>query len=291
MAEKIEELVQEYRQGGISRREFIQRAVVLTGSVAAATSLLDAMVPPPAAAAQVDPNDPALVSGSVQFPGPAGTVFGYQSRPKASGRYPGIIVIHENRGLSTHIEDVTRRFAKEGFAALAVDYLSRQGGTAKVSPDGGAIGNIRELVTGDVIKGETEAALNYLRGRPEVRGDRIGIVGFCWGGQTTFSAVTAVRGLRAAVVFYGRSPNPLDLVQHIEVPVLAHYGELDKGITDGAPQTAAAMKQYNKSFEYKVYAGAKHAFHSDTEADRYHPEAAKEAWQRTLEFFKKHLKG
>lgn len=289
MAEEIKELIQEYRDGRITRREFIQRAVVLTGGLAAATSLLDSLLSPPAYAAQVDPKDPTLASGMVQFSGPAGTVFGYQSRPKASGSYPGIIIVHANSGLDEHILDVARRFAKQSFVALAPDYLSRKGGTANVPGAEKGLGNIRELVTSEVIKGDTEASVAYLRNLKEVRGDRIGITGFCWGGETAFYAATQVRGLRALVVFYGRSPKPLDLVKQIEGPILAHYGELDKGITGGVAETEEAMKKYGRSFEYKIYPGAQHAFHNDSSPQRYHAEAAKDAWNLTLEFFKKHL--
>jgi len=289
MAETVEVLVKGYADGIVTRREFIQRAVVLTGSLAAATSLLDSIVLPLSAnAAQVDPEESTLISQMVQFSGPAGAVFGYQTQPKSAGRYPAVIVIHGNDGLDEHIQDVARRYAKEGFVALAMDYLSRHGGTKKVSGAGGDIPNISNLAPLEVVKDDTEAALTYLRGLKEVRGDRIGITGFCWGGGRAFYAATQVRSFRAVVVFYGRSPNPLDLVKQIEAPVLAHYGELDKRITDGAPETEAAMKQYGKSYEYKIYSGAGHAFHNDT-GRRYHPEAAKEAWNRTIEFFKKHL--
>ena len=289
MAEEIKKLVDEYRDGKITRREFIQKAVLLTGSLATATSLLDSLFSPLAYAAQVDPNDSALASGPVQFPGPAGTIFGYQTRPKAAGKYPGIVVIHENRGINDHIRDVARRFAKEGYVALAPDFLSRGGGTEKVNPKGEGLAKMRELAPLKAVMEDGDAALAYLRTLAVVRGDRLGIVGFCWGGEMTFSVSTYARGLRAAVVYYGRSPNPLDLVEKIEAPILAHYGGEDKPINDGIPATEAAMQKYNKSYTYKIYPGAKHAFNNDVTPDRYHPEAAKEAWGKTLEFFKKNL--
>ena len=145
MAEEIKKLVEEYRGGRISRREFIQKAVILTGSLAAATSLIDSLLSPSAYAAQVDPNDPGLISGPVQFSGPAGTISGYQTKPKASGKYPAIVVIHENRGINDHIRDVARRFAKEGFVAVAPDFLSRKGGTEKVNPKDEGLANMSEL--------------------------------------------------------------------------------------------------------------------------------------------------
>lgn len=289
MPREVEELIQDYRDGKITRREFVQKAVVFTGSLAGATSLLESLATASVYAAQVGPNDAGLVSGSVQFPGPAGTVLGYQSRPKATGKYPAVIVIHANSGLNDHIQDVARRLAKEGYVALAPDLLSRKGGTAKAPSTDRGISNIRELVTPDVIKGDVGATVTYLRGLKEVRGDRVGITGFCWGGGTAFYAATQVQGLRALVVFYGSTPRPPELLQQLEASVLAHYGELDERISAGAPETEAAMKKYGKSYEYKVFPGARHAFFSDDSPRSYHPEAAKEAWSRTLEFFKKHL--
>lgn len=288
MANDIENLLHEYQDGRITRREFIQRTVVLTGSLAAATSLLDTLLASPGYAAQVDPSDPDLASDMVQFPGPAGTVFGYTSRPKASGSYPAIVVIHGNDGLNEHIQDVARRLAKEGFFGLGVDYLSRKGGTAKVT-SAGEIESISALAPPEPVKEDTESAVAYLRSLKEVRGDRIGVMGFCWGGGRAFHNATQIRGFRAVVVFYGRNPNPLDLIQHIEAPVLGHYGELDPRITNEVPQVDAAMKKYNKSFVYKIYAGARHAFHNDQSPKSYNPEAAKEAWSRTVEFFRKYL--
>ncbi len=289
MPEEIKELIQEYEEGKISRREFIHKAVLITGSLAAATSLLDSLNPPAGYAAQVEPNDPALVSNEVQYTGKAGPVLGYLTRPKASGKYPAIIVIHQNRGLNEHIRDIARRFAKEGYVALALDYLSRHGGTKKANPEGKDV-NIGELAPRQAVIEDTDAGFAYLRSRPEVQADQLGIVGFCWGGGMTFAVATQVQGLKAVVVYYGSSPAPLDLVKNIEAPLLAHYGELDKRITGGVPQTEEAMKKYNKSFTYKIYPGAGHAFNDDDRPDRYHPEAAKEAWGRTQEFFKKHLK-
>ena len=289
MAENVEKLVQEYRDGKITRREFIQKAALLTGSLAVASDLLDSLIPPAAYAAQVDPNDPVLNSRSVEYPGKAGPVFGYLTRPKASGKFPAIIVIHQNTGLNDHIRDVARRFAKEGYAALAVDYLSRHGGTQKANPEGKGLPNIRELAPAQAIIEDSDAGFAYLRSLPEVQANRLGVVGFCWGGGMSFMVATQVRGLTGAVVYYGASPNPLDLVKNMEASVLAHYGGEDPGITKGVPATEEAMKKYNKSYSYKIYPGAKHAFNDDTNADRYHPEAAKEAWGRTLEFFKKQL--
>ena len=290
MAEEIKRLLSEYQEGKITRREFMRQAVVITGSLAAATALIDTFSHSSAVAAQVDAHDPALVWHSVEYAGKAGSVSGYLVRPAAAGKYPGIIVIHANQGISDHFRDVARRLAKEGYVALVPDYLSRQGGTMKVNPQGRGLEKIRELIPWQVVAEDTDSGYAYLRTLSDVRGDRMGLVGFCWGGEMTFASATQVRGLRAAVVFYGRSPNPIELVKNIQAPILAHYGENDPGVNKGIPETEEAMKRYEKSYTYKIYPGAGHGFHSDG-GSRYHPEAAKEAWARTLEFFRKHLKG
>jgi carboxymethylenebutenolidase len=290
MAEEIKRLLSEYQEGKITRREFMRQAVVSTGSLAAATALIDTFSHSSAGAAQVDARDPALVWHSVEYAGKAGSVSGYLVRPATAGKYPGIIVIHANQGISDHFRDVARRLAKEGYVALVPDYLSRQGGTMKVNPQGRGLEKIRELIPWQLVAEDTDSGYTYLRTLSDVRGDRIGLVGFCWGGEMTFASATRVRGLRAAVVFYGRSPNPIELVKNIQAPILAHYGENDPGVNKGIPETEAAMKRYEKSYTYKIYPGAGHGFHSDG-GSRYHPEAAKEAWARTLEFFRKHLKG
>ncbi|HEU4343580.1 MAG TPA: dienelactone hydrolase family protein, partial [Candidatus Binatia bacterium] len=281
--------LREYRDGTISRREFIHRAVVLTGSLAAATTLVDSLLAATAHGAQVEPNDPGLKSGDLQYPGKAGPVLAYLSRPSAAGKYPAIIVISDNAGLVDHFRDIARRYAKEGYVALVPDVFSRHGGTAKVNPKGAGVKNFRELAPLDAVTEDIDAGFSYLKGLPEVRGDRLGLTGFCWGGEMIFGAATHVRGLSAVVVFYGRSPQPLDLVKNIEAPLLVHYAEEDPEITNAVPATEEAMKKYNKAYTYKIFPGAKHAFFHDGRADRYNPEAAKEAWSRTLEFFKKHL--
>ena len=291
MAEEVKELVRKYNEGKISRRDFIRQAVFLTGSLAVATGLIESLIPEPVHAAMTEPDDPALVSEEVKYTGKAGTLFGYVSRPKGSGPHPAIIIIHANKGLTPHIRDVARRFAKEGYVALAPDYFSRHGGTKKVNPKFGRIKGYRKLVPEDNVLEDTESGFTYLRSLSSVRDDRIGVTGFCWGGGMAFSSAARIRGLKAAVIFYGRTPKPIDRVQKIEAPVMAHYGGEDKRINKGLDATVAAMKKYKKPFDYKIYPGAKHSFMSDNRKSRYHPEAAKEAWSRTLVFFGKHLKG
>jgi carboxymethylenebutenolidase len=290
MPEELKQAYREYQDGRISRREFMQKAVVITGSLAAANSLIGGSMPPDSHAAQVDPNDPAILTHNVTYEGKAGPVAGYLARPMKAGQYPGLIVIHENRGLDDHVRDVARRFAKEGYVALAPDFLSRQGGTMKANPKGGGLPNISELAPWQGIAEDAEAGVRYLRVLPDVRRDRMGVVGFCWGGGMAFITATQIRDLRAAVVYYGRSPDPLDLLKNIRAPVMAHYGEKDAGINKGIPDTEAAMKKYNKTYDYRIYPGAQHAFNNDTNPERYDAKAAKEAWERTMEFMRKNLK-
>jgi len=289
MAENVEKLIQEYRGGKISRREFIQRAVVLTGSLAAATSLIDSLFSPVAYAAQVDPNDPALISSDIKYSSMDGVSIGaYLTRPKGEGRLPAVVVLHENRGLVDHIRDVARRLAKDGYVALAPDLLSRQGGTGSFASPDAAIEGIRK-VDEEVVTKDLTGGINYLKGQNYVRANKIGVVGFCWSGGQATLILTRNRDLAAGVVYYGRNPNDLDEVKNISAPVLASYGEKDERITAGVPALVEAMKKHGKSFEYKIYPGAQHAFNNDTNPQRYNAEAAKDAWGRTLEFFKKHL--
>ena len=291
MAEKIKELLREYREGKLSRREFMRQAIIVTGSLAAANSLIGSLLPSAAVAAQVSPNDPDILTHNVQYDGKAGPILAYLARPVKAGTYPAVIVVHENAGLNDHIREVARRFVKDGYVALAPDYLSRQGGTLKANPSGGGLSNIRELVPWQTVAEDTESGIQYLRVLPDVRGDRIGMIGFCWGGEMTFATATQVPSLRAAVVYYGRSPEPLDRVQNVKTPIMAHYGEKDPGVNKGIPDTEAAMKKHKKLYDYKIYPGAQHAFNNDTNRERYHPDAAREAWSRTQDFLNKYLKG
>jgi carboxymethylenebutenolidase len=285
----MEELMKEQNRGSITRREFFQKGVILAGGVTVAASLADSVGSIGAYAAQVDSNDPALATADVKFTSIDGTsVSGYLTRPKDSGNYPAIVVIHENRGLNDHIRDVARRFAKAGYVALAPDLLSREGGTGSFPNDEAAIEGIRKL-SEEGITGDLTGAINYLKGRDFVRANKIGVTGFCWGGANTLLIATRNKDLAAAVVYYGRNPKNLDDVKNISAAVLAHYGERDEPITSQVPKLDEAMKKYGKSFEYKVYSGAPHAFNNDMNAQRYNAEAAKESWLRTLDFFKQHL--
>jgi carboxymethylenebutenolidase len=289
MPEELKKLIEEYQEGRISRREFMRQAVLATGSLAATNSLIGSLLPTESYAAQVAADDPEILTHNVTYEGKAGLVFGYLARPIKAGKYPGIIVIHENAGLNDHVRDVARRLAKQGYVALAPDYLSRQGGTMKANPKGEGLAKIREMVPWQNVAEDTEAGFSYLKVLPDVRADRQGLVGFCWGGEMTFATATKIPTLGAVVVYYGRSPDPLDNVKNIRAPLMAHYGEKDPGVNKGIPDTEAAMKKYNKTYDYKIYPGAQHAFNNDTNPSRYDAGAAREAWDRTLAFFKKNL--
>ena len=277
------------KEEGLSRREFIQRSAILTGSLTAAAAITDSFGSSKAYAAQVDPNDPALASSDVKFNSPDGTsVSGYLTRPKGDASLPAVVVIHQNRGLDDHIRDVARRLAKAGYVALAPDLLSRQGGTRSFPNDEAVTAAIGKLDEDSLTKDLT-GAINYLKGEKFVRANKIGVTGFCWGGGNALLITTRNKDLAAAVIYYGRNPKNLEDVKNINAAVLGNYGEKDTGITSQVPKLEEAMKQYGKSFEYKIYPGAPHAFNNDTNPERYNAEAAKEAWARTLDFFKKHL--
>ena len=289
MPEELREIYRDYQEGKISRRDFIGKAVLVTGSLAAAYSMLGGTATD-ADAAVVASNDPDILTHNVEYQGKAGAVAAYLARPVKAGKYPAVVVIHENQGLTDHIRDVARRVAKEGYVALAPDFLSRHGGTAKANPKGGGLPNMRELAPWRTVAEDVASGFAYLNVLPDARRDKYGLVGFCWGGEMTFAAATQIPTLDAAVVFYGRSPDPLDLVKEIKAPVMAHYGEKDPGVNKGIPDTIEAMKKYNRFYDHRIYSGAQHAFNNDTNAERYNAQSAKEAWGRTMDFFKKNLK-
>ncbi|HXG51140.1 MAG TPA: dienelactone hydrolase family protein [candidate division Zixibacteria bacterium] len=235
----------------------------------------------------VAPNDASLISEMVEFPGNAGQVKAYVSRPRDGKNLGTVIVIHENRGLVDHIKDVARRFAKEGFAAIAVDCMSRLGGSDQYKGGEAAIEAIKNIKPSMVVE-DLAAALGYMKKQSYVNG-KFGVVGYCWGGGNSLNFATKCKELSAAVVYYGRNPDPLDAVADIPCPLMGNYAADDPNIMPGVEPLKAALTKAGKVFDIKVYPGAKHAFNNNTNADRYHPEAAKDAWERTAGFFKKHL--
>jgi carboxymethylenebutenolidase len=231
------------------------------------------------------PDDPAVEASPVEFPDNGATLSGYLARPRGEGSFPVVLVCHENRGLTPHIQDVTRRLAKAGYVGLAVDLLSRQGGSASFSSDDvpGALGNIEPpQFVQDFLSG-----WRYLGQQTFAQADRAGMVGFCFGGGVTWLVATGMPELKAAVPFYGPHP-ALEDVPKINAAVLAMYGENDTRINGGIPDIEAAMQQNNKIYEKVIYPNADHAFHNDT-GQRFNPEAARDAWMRTLDWFGKYL--
>jgi carboxymethylenebutenolidase len=234
----------------------------------------------------VSPDDPAIEAGPAEFPGQGATLLGYLARPKGDGPFPVVLVCHENRGLTEHIRDVARRLAKAGYVALAVDLLSRQGGTEAVGSGNvpGALGN----TSPDQFVQDFLSGWQYLQSQPYAQAELVGMVGFCFGGGVTWLMATRMPELKAAVPFYGPHPAVAD-VPNINAAVLGIYGELDQRINQGIPAIEAAMQQNNKIYEKVIYPGADHAFHNDT-GSRYNADAAQDAWARTLEWFGKYLK-
>lgn len=232
----------------------------------------------------VSPNDPAIQAGQVEFAGEDGAaVQAYLAQPAEEGTFPVILVCHENRGLTSHIEDVARRFARAGYVALAVDLLSRQGGSAALGSDQvpGALGSTPpDQFVQDFVSG-----WRYLQEQFFADADRVGMIGFCFGGGVTWRAATQMPELDAAVPFYGPHPS-LEAVPQINAAVLAIYGEQDSRINQGIPAIEEAMQQNGKIFEKRIYPDAGHAFFNDT-GSRYNPEAARDAWQRALDWFGK----
>ena len=233
----------------------------------------------------VPPDDPAVVAGAVEFPGGDATLLGYLARPAAGGPFPVVLVCHENRGLTPHIEDVTRRLAKAGFVGLAVDLLSRQGGSAAHSTD--AIPGLLSGMSPDQYVQDFRSGWDYTATLAEADAPRLGMVGFCFGGGVTWQVATHLPELRAAVPFYGPQPPAAD-VPNIQAAVLAIYGEQDSRINGGIPAIEAAMQANSKVFEKVIYPGADHAFHNDT-GSRYNADAARDAWARTLHWFSRYL--
>lgn len=231
----------------------------------------------------------AVDSSEVTFTSSEGfNIKAYLSKPKSGGTLPGLLMIHENRGLTDHIKDVARRYAYQGYVVLATDLLSGVGGTAKFSSTDDAVAAIGKLSSDGVMK-DLGSAFNYLQSLTYVRKDRIGVLGYCWGGGNSLLYATRNPQLKAAVVYYGPNPANIDDVARIAAPVLGLYGAEDTRITMNVPALEAAMNKYSKSFERKTYPGAAHAFFNDTGA-RYNREASADAWKTTVGFLEKHLK-
>jgi carboxymethylenebutenolidase len=309
----VTEFYEDYRAGRLSRRSLIRRIALIMGGMGAAVAILSALgctpeelpaadeplpppeptptapelVPVPGAQSplSVSEGDPAVETGEVTFTRQGDEIAAYLARPAEEGIYPAVLVCHENRGLNAHIQDVARRFAKAGYVALAVDLLSREGGTAGHGSDEvpGLLGQASpERHVADFIAG-----FEYLQGVDFVDGKRIGMNGYCFGGGVTWDVATQLPELKAAVPFYGRAPD-LSQVPNIQAAVLGVYGELDSRINAGIEALEQALQDSGVTHQINIYPGANHAFHNDT-GGRYVQEQATQAWQDMLAWFKEYL--
>ena len=288
MRQDIIKLYDEYTHERLDRRVFMDQLAKLAGGTTAAAALVPLLKANYTSAALVPADDARLTIEEVTFPGAGGDVRGYLARPAdASGPLPGVVVIHENRGLNPHTEDVARRVALEGFVALAPDFLSPAGGTP--DDEDQAREMISALDAAQTLENAV-AAVDYLAGSDATTGN-VGVVGFCWGGAMANAvAVSAPEPLGAAVAFYGRQP-AADEVASIQAPVMLHYAGLDERINAGIPAYEEALKANGVDHTIYMYDNVNHAFHNDTSEARYDQTAAELAWQRTIDFFKQHLAG
>ncbi len=300
----LEEWAEEFQQGRVTRREFLRRIAVFSGGAAAGLTVLgslgiaasaDEIAEAAAAGAPlraqasgvtVRPDDPAITVQAVSFALDTLPVLGYLAQPANKPEAPGVLVVHENRGLLEHHKDVTRRLAKAGYVALAVDLASPGGGTEKFT-DPAAVTALLGQTPPEQLLAMLNAGVRHLKGLPTVTPDRLGTIGFCFGGGLVWRLITQNADLRAAVPFYGPNP-PLADVLKIRAAVLAIYGALDQRIDAGIPAMRDALQKAGVVHEFVVYAGANHAFFNDTGAN-YKEDAAKDAWIRALGWFAKWL--
>ncbi len=283
MDQRIIDLYDGFTHGALSRRRFLDRLAELAGSSAAALALLPLLQNDYARAATVAPDDARLVTSKASYDAEGTRIAGYLARPNDKARHPAVIVIHENRGLNPHIEDIARRLALAGFLSLAVDMLSPLGGTP--ADEDKAREMIGTLNADDTAR-RLDAAVPFLEHHPESTG-KVGAIGFCWGGGMVNRLAVKSPDLKAAVAYYGVQP-PAAQVPSIKAALLLHYAGLDSRVNAGIAAYEAALKANHKRYELYVYPGVNHAFNNDT-GNRYDKQAAGLAWSRTLAFLKANL--
>ncbi|HEX5108625.1 MAG TPA: dienelactone hydrolase family protein [Vicinamibacterales bacterium] len=280
-----------YIHGQIDRRAFLDRVKKIAISSVAASAIVDALMPNYAAAQQVSPTDSRLKTETATVPSPQGngSIKGYLVRPASAGanKLPAILVVHENRGLNPHIQDIARRLALENFMAFAPDGLTSVGGYPGDDDQGGKLfGQVDRMKMGE----DLYAAAVWLKGRPDSTG-KLGVTGFCFGGGVANTlAVRMGADLAAAVPFYGSEPPAAD-VPKIKAAVLVHHGETDKRLVAAWPAYEAALKAAGVTYEGHIYPGAGHGFNNDATPQRYNKAAADEAWKRTIAWFNKYVRG
>ena len=283
---EVLKLFDQYVHGDLSRRGFLDRTALIAGSPAAAVGLLAALSPQFAAAQVVKPDDARIATRRASFPSPNGhgTVQGLLARPmQPAGKRPAVLVVHENRGLNPHIEDITRRLAVDGYLAFAPDALASYGGYPGNEDDARAA---FAKVDQPKARADFIAAAQALRALPEGTG-KLGVVGFCYGGGMANYLATQMPELDAAVPFYGGHPPDADVVK-MQAPLLIHFASEDPRINGGWPAYEAALKAANKRYEAHIYPNTQHGFNNDT-TPRFDAAAAKLAWERTMAFFRQHL--
>lgn len=284
LSQPVIDLYDEYTHAPLDRREFMRRLAVLAGSSAAAYALLPVLENNYAHAALTQPDDKRLITESVAFNAKHGTLKAYLARPAKAGKRGSVLVIHENRGLNPHIQDVARRVALAGYNAMALDFLSPLGGTPENEDEARALfSKLDRVQTAE----NGLAALAELNARPEANG-RLGAVGFCWGGGMVNQMAVYAPDLDAAVCFYGVAPD-LALVPQIKSHLMLHYAGVDERINAGRTAYESALTSAGIRFESFLYEGKQHAFHNDTNAARYDKASAELAWNRTIQLFKKTL--
>lgn len=283
ISQGVFDLYDDYAHNKIDRRLFVEKLSLYAVGGITVSSLMSFIMPDYVHKIQVDPEDKRLKTKSITYDSPkgGGAIRGQLSFPKKSdGKLPGILVVHENRGLNPHIADVGRRAAMAGFVSLAPDALTPLGGYPGTDDEGRAMQRKRDKqeMLQDFIAG-----FHYLKNHRKCSG-KIGVVGFCFGGWISNMMAVEVSELAAAVPFYGRQP-ATEEVPKIHAPLLLHFGELDKRVNAGWPDYEKALKANEKEYEAHFYPGSNHGFHNDT-TPRYDEEAAKLAWERTIAFFK-----
>jgi carboxymethylenebutenolidase len=285
MDQRIINLYDEYTHKPLSRAEFLNTLAQLAGGMAAATALLPLLESNYAQSLITAEEGKRLFTEYVSYPGVPANMGAYVARPRRKRKYPAVVVIHENRGLNAHIEDVTRRAAAAGYLAIAPNALAPLGGTPANEDDARTL--FGDLKAEDNLQNFI-GVFDYLATRDDYNG-QAGCVGFCWGGAMSGSLAVHVPSLKAAVGFYGRQPAEAD-VPKIQAAIQLHYAGLDERINAGIPAYEAALKANDKVHELYMYPEVNHAFHNDTSASRYNEAAAKLAWERTLAFFARYLR-
>ena len=286
MDQRLIDLHHEYIHHHFDRRRFLEEAARIVGGLAAAAALLPLLDSDYALAETIKENDPRIATERVTFPGATGDVKAYLAKPAGGGRHPGVVVIHEITGVNPHIEDIARRLATEGYVALAVDFLSPVGGTPA---DGKGAFQLAMKLDPAQTAANGVAAVKYLRSRPDVNGN-VGEVGFCWGGRVAQAVAVDDPTLDAAVVFYGEPPDPSEAPK-LRAPLLMNFADPKLDVRNGKEVLVyeKALQAAGKTYELHFYPGAQHGFNNDANKPRYNEAAAKQAWGRTMAWFKKYL--